>query len=134
MKTETRRCIRYGEAFKMQVVEEIASGKFDGACSASRAYGIKGAQTVRSWLIKYGREELLPKQVTISTVQETQENKLLKKRVKELEKALADSYMKGLLDQSFLQIACERMGLPVDEFKKKHVTSLSEKPGPKAKR
>ena len=128
MKTETKQSIRYGEAFKMQVVEEIASGKFQGACAASRAYGIKGSETVRKWILKYGRADLLPRKVTISTVEETEENKRLKQRVKQLEKALADSYMKGLLEQSFLEIACERMGVEVDEFKKKHVTAPSETP------
>lgn len=131
MKTENKQTIHYGEAFKMQVVEEIASGKFQGACAASRAYGIKGAETVRRWVLKYGREDLLPRKVTISTVEETEENKRLKQRVSQLEKALADSCMKGLLDQSFLEIACERMGVDVEEFKKKHVTALSAKPGRK---
>ncbi len=106
----------------MQVVEEIASGKFQGACAASSAYRMKGAETVRKGILKYGREDLLPKKVTISTVEKTEENKRLKRRVKDLEKALADSCMKGLLDQSFLGIACERMGVEVEEKKTRHLS------------
>lgn len=131
MMTRIKQTIRYGEAFKMQVVEEIAAGKFQGACEASRAYGIKGSETVRRWLLKYGRHDLLPKKLTVSTVEEIEENRRLKQRVKQLEKALADSYMKGLLEESFLEIACEDLGVDVEEFKKKHVTALSGKPGGK---
>lgn len=120
--------IRYGDAFKRQVVEEIESGKFAGATAAARAYGIKGAETVPRWLRRYGREDLLPKKIHISTMTELDENKALKQRVRELEKALADAYMKGLLEESYLEIACGQMGMEVERFKKKHVTKLSDKP------
>ena len=33
--------------------------------------------------------------------------------------------MRGLLDEEYLKIACRRMGVEVDDFKKKHVTRLS---------
>jgi len=38
-----RQYVRYGEAFKRQVVAEIEGGKFAGAATAARAYGIGGA-------------------------------------------------------------------------------------------
>lgn len=38
----TNNYVRYSEAFKRQVVDEIDSGKFNGASSASEAYQIKG--------------------------------------------------------------------------------------------
>lgn len=127
---ETNSYIRYGEAFKRQVVDEIGSGKFSGAAAASRAYGIRGATTVSSWMRRYGREDLIAKRVNITTVQEQDENKRLKKRVHELEKALADAYMSGQLKGSYLQLACEQMGVDVETFKKKHVTRLSsDRPG-----
>lgn len=122
---ETNSYVRYGEAFKRQVVHEIESGKFSGAFAAARAYGIKGSETVTNWLRTYGREDLLPKKISITTVNELDENKQLKQRVTQLEKALADSYMSGLLRESYLEIACEQMGIAVEEFKKKHVTRLS---------
>lgn len=52
--------IRYSEAFKIQVVEEIACGKFTSAYKAEKAYGIRGRSTVTKWIRKYGREDLLP--------------------------------------------------------------------------
>jgi transposase-like protein len=119
--------IKYSEAFKQQVVREVESGKFRCSNHASRAYGIKGATTVTRWLREYGRTDLLPKQITIMTMNEKDETKALKQRVRQLETALADAHMKGLLSDAYLQIACEGLGLEVDQFKKKHVTGLSPK-------
>lgn len=116
---------RYGEAFKRQVVDQIESGKFNGAFAASQAYGIKGSMTVNGWLRRYGREELIAKEITITTVSERDEKKQLKKRVSQLEKALADAHMKGLLNESYLEIACEDLDMDVEVFKKKHVSDLS---------
>ncbi|BET66125.1 hypothetical protein ASA1KI_10430 [Opitutales bacterium ASA1] len=126
--------VRYGEAFKRQIVEEIQAGKFSGPFAASRAYAIKGATTVNNWLRRYGRQDLMPKQITINSVQEKDRIKLLNQRVGQLEKALADAHMKGLLEESYLQIACEGLGLDVVEFKKKHATQLSARPARKAPR
>jgi transposase-like protein len=120
--------IRYSEAFKQQVVSEIASGKFAGPFAAGRAYGIKGADTVSRWLREYGRSDLMPRRITITSMEEQDEKKALKQRVRELERALADAHMKGLLDDAYLGIACQRLGLDVADFKKKHVTKLSEQP------
>ena len=58
----------------------------------------------------------------------TLESEALKKRVRELEKALADTHMKELLGEAYLQIACGRLGLAVDEFKKKAATTRSDPP------
>lgn len=120
--------IRYGEAFKRQVVSEIESGRHSGPYAASRAYGIKGSQTVDRWLLRYGEVDKLPRRVTITTMQEEDEKKVLRKRVRELERALAEAYMKGLLSESYLQIACKNLGMDPEDFKKKHATRLLEKP------
>lgn len=123
--------VRYSEAFKQQVVSEIESGKFSGAFAASRAYGIKGSTTVTGWLRRYGRDELIAKQITVSTMQEKDQIRQMRQRVGQLEKALADAHMNGMLQESYLEMACERLEIDVEEFKKKHVTGLSA--GQKAK-
>ena len=53
--------IRYSESFKQKVVNEIAKGKFISCTEASQAYGISGSCTVRDWVKKYGRTDLLPR-------------------------------------------------------------------------
>lgn len=131
---KTRSYNRYGEAFKLQVVEEIGSGKFSGPWSASRAYGINGAATVSNWLRRYGREDLIPTQTRITTVKERDEKTQLQQRVRQLEKALADAHMLGLLNESYLEIACERLDIDPDAFKKKHVSDLSGEPARKEKK
>ncbi len=123
--------VRYSEAFKQQVVSEVEAGKYNGPFAAAKAYGIRGTQTVSGWLRRYGREDLMPRRVTITTMKEQDEKKALKERVRQLEKALADAHMKGLLDKAYLEIACERLGLDPAEFKKKHVTKVLGEAEPK---
>ena len=120
--------VRYSEAFKHQVISELESGKFFGPLAAARAYGIRGAETVSRWLRKYGRSDLMPRRVTITTMAEQDQTKDLKKRVRDLEKALADTHMKELVGEAYLEIACKRLGLEVEEFKKKAAMTRSEPP------
>ncbi len=47
-------------------------------------------------------------------------------RIKELEAALADTYINHCLERSFLEIACERMEMDVNDFKKKNALTLSD--------
>lgn len=123
-----REAIRYSEAFKQQVISELESGKFGSAGRAARAYGIRGAETVTGWLRKYGRKDLMPRRVTVTTMEEQDEKKALQKRVRELERALADTHMKELLGEAYLEIACRRLGLDVEQFKKKAAMPRSEPP------
>lgn len=128
---KVKEVIRYGEAFKRQVVSEIESGRHSGAHAASQAYGIRGSRTVKGWLRRYGNADKIPRRVTITTMKEEDEKIVLKKRVRELERALSDACMKGLLNESYLEIACERLGVDAEAFKKKHVTMLSGAPSGK---
>ena len=118
--------VRYSEGFKLQVIDELASGKFKNIAAARAAYGITGARTIQMWLRKYGREDLLTKQIRIESVTEKDEKTELKKRVKNLETALSDAHIDCCLDHAFLEIACERLGTNLDQFKKKHALTLSD--------
>ena len=118
--------IRYSEAFKQQVVDEIAKGKFSSAYGAQVAYGIKGNATVTKWVRKYGRDDLLPKCVRIETMEEKDQLKEARKRIKELEAALADAHIDQCLEHAFLEIACERMDVDMHDFKKKNGLTLSD--------
>ena len=118
--------IIYSEAFKRQVVEEIASGKHLTAHAAQKAYGIKGATTVYKWVRKYGREDLLPKRIRIETMKERDELKEARKRIRILEAAVADAHIDCCLGAAFLKVACDRLGEDPENFKKKHPMTLSE--------
>jgi len=122
---------RYSEAFKRQVVEEIGRGKHLSPQRAKQAYGIGGSVTVEKWVRKYGREDLLPKRIRIETMKEIDELKEARKRIRELEAAVADAHIDYCLEKSYLKIACERLGEDREDFKKKNAMTLSDIRGAK---
>ena len=116
-----RTVMRYSEAFKLQVLRELEVGRFTSLCEASRSYGIKGAMTVRKWVERYGKSHLLGKVIMVMKADEQTELRELRKRLRELEKALADAHIDSKLDAAYLRIACRAAGIEdVDDFKKKH--------------
>ena len=121
-----RSYVRYSEAFKRQVVAELEEGKFSSIGEAKRVYGIRGGATVSQWIRKYGSEGILPKKVKIETLKERDELKEARKRIRQLEAALADAHIDCSLGDSYLKIACERLGIDVSDFKKKNAITLCE--------
>ena len=117
---------RYSEAFKRQVVGELERGKFRSLEAARRSYGITGTTTVLKWVKKYGSADLQPKTMRIETLEERDELKEAKARIRELEAALSDAHIDHCLEKAYLHVACERMGQDAEEFKKKNAITLSE--------
>jgi transposase-like protein len=111
--------VRYSEAFKQQVVEELGSGRFGSPYEASQAYGVDQS-TVKRWVKQYGKAHLLRKVIRVAKPDEPNEIKRLKDRVRRLESALADSHMDQALSESFFEILCEQTGVDPGSFKKKH--------------
>lgn len=121
----SRRIVRYSEAFKMQVLSELESGKLASVSEARERYGIRGGATVQGWVEKYGRDHLRNRIITVQTPKDRDQVKALKKRIRELEKALADSQVNAVLSEAYFQILCEEHGVEDPEvFKKKHDTTL----------
>jgi len=109
--------VRYSEAFKLQVVRELEEGKYPSAFAVQEAYGIRGTSTVIRWLQKYGKNHLLRKVLRVETAEEVNEVKELRKRVRELEKALVDAHIEHRFDEAYLQIACGTAGInDIGEF------------------
>jgi transposase-like protein len=111
--------VRYSEAFKQHVVEELEAGRYGSPYEASQAYGVDQG-TVKRWVKQYGKAHLLRKVVRVAKPDEPGEIKRLKERVRRLETALADSHMDQALDESFFEILCEQTGIDPEAFKKKH--------------
>jgi transposase len=118
--------VRYSEAFKRHVVEGYERGEYASLDEARRKCGIGGAMTVWEWVRKYGREELLPKRVRVETLKERDELKEARKRVRELEAAVADAHLDHVMEKAYFNVACERMGVLPEDFKKKNAMTLSE--------
>ncbi|HZV82404.1 MAG TPA: transposase [Geobacteraceae bacterium] len=118
---EQRTEIRYSEAFKLQVVRELEQGRFESAGAAGRAYGVNGSETVANWVRRYGKDHLLRKAIRVMKADEQAEVKALRKRVRELERALSDAHIDLKLEEAYVELACEAAGIrDVAEFKKKH--------------
>lgn len=116
-----RTSVRYSEAFKLQVLREIEEGRFGTRAAAARAYGIRGGGTIEYWARKYGKGHLLGKVIRVERPEERDETRELRKRVRELEKALADAHLGHRIDEQYLKIACRAAGIEdVEGFKKKH--------------
>lgn len=118
--------VRYGEAFKRQVVAELERGRYHSLNAVVKAYGLGGTSTVARWVRKYGREDLLPRNVRIETLKERDELKEARRRIRELEAAVADAHIDHCLEKAYFHVACERMGEDPDDFKKKNAMTLSE--------
>ena len=110
--------IRYSEAFKMQVVRELEGG---GICfeACRRKYGVRGNGTLQRWVSTYGNGSI-GKVVRVEMPKEINEKEQLKRRVRALERALADTNIDLALERQYTRLACERAGIKdVGEFKKK---------------
>ena len=116
--------MRYSEAFKQQVVDELESGRFGSPHEASQAYGVDPG-SVKRWARQYGKGHLLRKVLRVEKQDEPGEIKRLKERIRNLEASLADSVMDQALDQAFFEILCERTDTDAEAFKKKHVGQAS---------
>jgi len=124
-----RRSIRYSEAFKLQVVRDLEQGRFENATAAGQAYGVTGRGTVAIWVRRFGKDHLLGKLVHVMKADEEAEVKRLRKRVRELERALVDAHLDLKLESAYVELACEAAGVKdVAGFKKKHAGSRSTKP------
>ena len=119
--------MRYSEAFKLHVVNELSMGRFETPSEASEFYGITGNQTVRTWVRKYGKDHLLKRVVRIQMPQEKDQIKTLKKRIRELEKALAEAKVDEIYARAEFEVACRDLGVQdIAAFKKKLGEKLSD--------
>ncbi len=118
--------IRYSEAFKHQVLQEIESGSLTFS-AARHKYGIGGPTTISSWAKKYGNFGILPKLIRVESPKERDQIKALKDQIKQLKNALADVTLDRVIAESTLEVICEQRGLDVEEVKKKAGLLLEEK-------
>ncbi len=110
---------RYSESFKQGVIRQIEQEGLSIG-EACRRYGIGGSSTIQSWSERYGRQSLRNTKIVVMKADEQSELKAAQARVKELEQALVQLQLEKLAGESYLEIACERLGQEVEEFKKKH--------------
>ena len=110
--------IRYSEAFKQQVVAEVEEGRLTCA-EAQRKYGIKGVSTIRLWLKRMGKLDLLRTIIRVEKPNEKDRIKELERQIRQLKESLAETQVRYLLAESQFEIVCEQQGLNPVEVKKK---------------
>lgn len=117
MKVQRRVVIRYSEAFKHQVIEEVESGRLS-VWEAMRKYGT-GEGTIGRWIKRRGKLELLPKVIRVEKPNEKSRIKELENQVRQLKEALADSRVRELISETQFEVVCKQQGLDPEEVKKK---------------
>lgn len=86
-----------------------------------KKYGIRGRSTVQKWARQYGRGNL-GKIIRVEYPKEINEREEMKRRIKALEKALADAHLELAIERACVRAACQRAGIEdVAAFKKKRV-------------
>lgn len=123
-----KKVFRYSESFKHKVVSEIETGSLN-VSQARIKYGIGGCETIQKWISKLGKNHLLCRVVRIESPMDVDQIKLLKARVLELERALAQTQLECLQGESYLHQACQELGLDIESFKKKEAAKSTKSPG-----
>jgi len=111
--------IRYSEAFKLKVMEELRDAKWKSVKEAAAAYGL-AEMTVYKWMHKLGFEHLKGRLIYVKTRTETDRIKELEAEVKRLRMALADEVLDHRIDEATLRLMCRRAGTTPEEVKKKN--------------
>jgi len=117
-KGKVKKVIRYSEAFKRQVVKELEEGDLESISEAKEKYGIRGNDTISSWLRKYGKREVV-KIVRTEKADERREIERLREENQRLKSALADVTVENLLNQRYFEAVCEQFGVEDIEGLKK---------------
>ena len=110
--------MRYSEAFKLRLVEDVVGGKYKSLEEARRRNGIRGGSSVSKWIKQYGREDMQPKRIKVETMNGIDELQAAWSRIREVGAALADAQMEYCLERAFFDIACERLGTSPEALKK----------------
>jgi len=114
---------RYSEPFKLKILAELSTGKYN-KYQLGKLYGI-APTTINEWIRKYDRKDLMNTRVKVETKDEISRIKALQKEIEQLKKLLYKKDLDALVLDSYLEVAAEDLGYKsVAELKKK----LSIKP------
>jgi len=108
---------RYSEGYKLKVLAELSTGKYNKT-ELGRIYGINRT-TLNKWIEKYDRKDLMNTRVTVETTDEIGRIKALQKEVQQLKDLLLKKDLDNLMLDAYLEVAAENLGYKsVDELKK----------------
>jgi transposase-like protein len=115
---QIRSAIRYSEAFKRAVIQELESSG-NTVHFLQLKYRIKGMGTIKRWLGQYG-QSIRGKVIRVEKPEEINELQRLRRELDRVKLSLADAHVELAVERAYLEVACERMGEAVEVFKKKN--------------
>lgn len=108
---------RYSEGFKLKVLSELSSGKYSKR-QLSMIYGLQ-CSTINGWIKKYNRKELMNTRIMVENQDDISRLKAQQKEIEQLKKLLLKKDLELLANDSYLEIAAEKLGFKnVAELKK----------------
>ena len=108
---------RYSEGFKLKVLAELSSGKYNKS-ELGRFYGINRT-TLNKWIEQYDRKDLMNTRLLVETNDEIGRIKALQKEVDQLKTLLLKKDLDKLIVDSYLEVAAKNLGYKnIDELKK----------------
>ncbi len=108
---------RYSEGFKLKVLSELSSGKYSKR-QLSMIYGLQ-CSTINGWIKKYNRKELMNTRIMVENQDDISRLKALQKELEQLKKLLLKKDLELLVNDSYLEVAAEKLGFKnVAELKK----------------
>lgn len=116
--SDMRRIIRYSDAFKKKVLEELKDGKWASSCEAARAYGLH-KQLICRWMDQYGYAHLKGKVFRVVTPEEKDQLAEMKKEIKRLKEMLLNEVVAHRIDEATMIIACRDLKTTPEELQKK---------------
>ena len=109
---------RYSESFKLKVLAELTKGNHSKR-QIGILYGIQSS-TINEWIRKYDRKDLMNTRVRVQTDDEISRIKALQKELKQLKELLIRKDLDKLINDSYLEVAAEKLGYKdVSQLKKK---------------
>jgi len=108
---------RYSEGFKLKILSELSTGKYSKR-ELSRIYGLQSS-TINEWIKKYDRKDLMNTRIMVENQDEISRVKALQKEIEQLKKLLLKKDLELLANDSFMEVAAEKLGYKnVAELKK----------------
>ena len=108
--------IRYSRGFKMQLVRE-AEEEGMSAWRVSRKYRVT-APSVMRWLREMGSGKH-GKVIRVERAGEVNELSRLRRELRTVKEALADAHVALAVEKAYVAVACEQLGQPAEDWKKK---------------
>jgi transposase-like protein len=109
---------RYSEPFKLKILDELTTGKYTKS-ELGKLYSI-APTTINEWIRKYERKDLMNTRIKVETKDEITRIKALQKENEQLKKLLLKKDLDAMVEESYLEIAAEKLGYKsVGQLKKK---------------